>query len=106
MFIYLYVQLQRLAIESYNQTLDSAKNTPLPVQGRSGKMEAPQPGAPEPQAYSQYLTTVKAQINCHKEIHDILVESAKKLAEKQAMQAQAQQMQAQQMQHQMQPMQH
>ena len=73
-------------MDSYQQTVDSTKNTPLPVQGRSGKIDPIQPGSTEPQVYSQYLSTVKAQINCAKEIHDILIDSARKLSEKQVMQ--------------------
>ena len=78
--------LQRLAIECNNQTADSNKMTPIPVQGRLSKPDPPpgqQGNQPESQPYPQYLSTVKAQVNAARDIHDTLQEFARKISERQ-----------------------
>ncbi|BFZ07258.1 hypothetical protein BsWGS_10297 [Bradybaena similaris] len=66
----------RLAYEILQQDRDSTRNTPNPVLPQ--KTDAPQP---EGQLYSQYLTTVRAQISCAKDIRDLLHECLKNFPE-------------------------
>ena len=66
---------QRSAIECSAQNSDSSKNTPIPVQGRLGISEQNAEG----QSYPQYLATVRSQVSCAKEIHDLLRECASRL---------------------------
>ena len=88
---------QRIAIESNSQSIDSQKHTPVPVQGSLPK---PVPSAADAQGgqqqqdqqpYTQYLTTVRTQVACAKEVHDALLECARKLSERQAQVAPQQQ---------------
>uniref|UniRef100_A0A0B7A280 Mediator of RNA polymerase II transcription subunit 29 n=1 Tax=Arion vulgaris TaxID=1028688 RepID=A0A0B7A280_9EUPU len=65
-----------LAHEIIQQDKDSTRNTPNPV--LSQKSDAPQP---EGQLYSQYLSTVRAQISCAKDIRDLLHECMKNFPE-------------------------
>ncbi|CAG5136017.1 unnamed protein product [Candidula unifasciata] len=66
----------RLAYEILQQDRDSARNTPNPVLPQ--KTDAPQP---EGQLYSHYLSTVRAQISCAKDIRDLLHECLKNFPE-------------------------
>ncbi|XP_074662156.1 mediator of RNA polymerase II transcription subunit 29-like [Tubulanus polymorphus] len=66
----------RLAVECNNLNTDSMKNTPVPV--HSGKQDLPPPGQ-EMQSYPQFIGTIKQQISCAKEIHDSLLDCAKKI---------------------------
>lgn len=70
-----------LALECVSQTTDSARNTPVPVQSNPQKADIQQ--ATDTLSYPQYLNTVRTQIACAKEIHDSLLECAKKISEKQ-----------------------
>merc|ERR1719471_427247 len=60
----------RLAQEEMHQDRDSARNTPISVM--PPKTDAQQPQPPEGQLYSQYLSTVRTQISCAKDIRDAL----------------------------------
>lgn len=81
---------QRLALDCNLQQADSNKHTPIPVMGVGGKDVQGRPlppqgqqGIPEPHQYSQYVTLVKEQVTCAKEVHDILLNYSKKLSERQ-----------------------
>ena len=71
---------------------DSAKYTPHPVHTNT---QHPQSQPPDAQTFSQYLHTVKAQINSAKDIHDMLVDCAKRLTDQRALSAGQQQQQQQ-----------
>ncbi|XP_012936281.2 mediator of RNA polymerase II transcription subunit 29, partial [Aplysia californica] len=66
----------RLAHEVIQQDRDSSRNTPISV--LPPKTE---PQQPEGQLYSQYLSTVRAQINCAKDIRDVLHDCLKNFPE-------------------------
>lgn len=68
----------RLALENVQQNADSAKYTPFVVNVPGENIQAPEGQTVQ---YSTYLSTVKTQISCAKEIHDLLMESAKKLSD-------------------------
>lgn len=68
----------RLALENVQQNADSAKYTPFVVNVPGENIQAPEGQTVQ---YSTYLSTVKNQISCAKEIHDLLMESAKKLSD-------------------------
>lgn len=73
-----YFYFQRLALENVQQNSDSAKYTPFVVNVPGENIQAPEGQTVQ---YSTYLSTVKNQISCAKEIHDLLMESAKKLSD-------------------------
>ena len=78
---------QRLALECHSQSMDSNKYTPLPVQGQPRSDPNLQQGQPDHspdngQPYLQYLSTVRTQITCAKEVHDALMECSKKVGER------------------------
>ncbi|XP_041354287.1 mediator of RNA polymerase II transcription subunit 29-like [Gigantopelta aegis] len=64
----------RLALETQNLALDSSKYTPLNVVIPKGDNPPP-----DSQPYPQYLQMIKFQVNCAREIHDLLHECARKL---------------------------
>ncbi|KAI8785014.1 mediator of RNA polymerase II transcription subunit 29 [Biomphalaria glabrata] len=66
----------KLAYEVIQQDKDSTRNTPNLILPQ--KTDAPQP---EGQLYSQYLSTIRAQINCAKDIRDLLHDCLKNLPE-------------------------
>ncbi len=98
---------QRLAQECVQQNTDNARYCRIPVHTPKppGDPAANQPPAAGTQSFQQYLTVVQSQIACAKEIHDTLLESAKKLSERSTaltqQQIQAAQQQQQQQQQQM-----
>lgn len=63
---------QRLAQEIFQQDTDSKTHTPMQV--IPPKTDT---GQPEGQLYSQYISTVRAQITCAKEIRDLLHDGLK-----------------------------
>ncbi|XP_050406604.1 mediator of RNA polymerase II transcription subunit 29 [Patella vulgata] len=66
----------KLALEMHSHFLDSMRYSPFPVVS-SFKMDTQQEGF----HYPQYLLTVRTQINCATEIHDVLTEFATKMAD-------------------------
>ncbi|KAH9492686.1 Mediator of RNA polymerase II transcription subunit 29 [Bulinus truncatus] len=66
----------KLAYEVIQQDKDSTRNTPNLILPQ--KSDAPQPDG---QLYSQYLSTVRAQINCAKDIRDLLHDCLKNFPE-------------------------
>ncbi|XP_002737977.1 mediator of RNA polymerase II transcription subunit 29-like [Saccoglossus kowalevskii] len=65
----------RLARQYAIQGAESAHHTPIPVTGIK-----PEQGLGDTiQTYSQYISTVKTQITCAREIHDALLEGCRKL---------------------------
>ncbi|RUS73812.1 hypothetical protein EGW08_018429 [Elysia chlorotica] len=66
----------RLAHEIIQQDKDSQRNTP-----NSTVPPKADPTQPEGQVYSQYLSTVRVQIGCAKEIRDLLLECLKNFPE-------------------------
>ncbi|XP_064601015.1 mediator of RNA polymerase II transcription subunit 29-like [Liolophura sinensis] len=72
----------RLALETHCEIADSVKNTPVPLHGQKLDSTVSHDGQTSQSGlYSQYLTIVQAQINCAKELHEMLTESARKLGE-------------------------
>ena len=66
-----------LALECLNLNQDSAKHTPQPVFSQMNQEPKPQ----DSQTFPHYLQTVRMQIACAKDVHDILADWAKKLNE-------------------------
>ena len=68
-------------IDCQSTAADSNKHTPVPVQ-----MILPQPDSSQPpehqQSYSQYLATIKTQINSAQELHDNLTKCVKNISDK------------------------
>lgn len=75
-----FIFLQRLALECHSLNADSQKYTPVPVEGTAPSLPDHPPEATQP--YSKYLSTVHSHIMCAKEVHDALVECAKKVSDK------------------------
>ncbi|XP_046364344.1 mediator of RNA polymerase II transcription subunit 29-like [Haliotis cracherodii] len=67
----------RLALESQSQVSDSNKFTPQPVLQAKGDTPPT-----EGQLYPNYLATIRSQITCAKEVHDMLHECVRKLSER------------------------
>lgn len=66
---------QRLAYECLSQSYDSAKHSPTLVP------TATKPDAVQTESlpYTQYLSMIKSQISCAKDIHNALLECSKKI---------------------------
>lgn len=66
---------QRLAYECLSQSYDSAKHSPTLVP------TATKPDAVQTESlpYTQYLSMIKSQIACAKDIHNALLECSKKI---------------------------
>lgn len=79
----------RLGLECAQQNIDNSKNARLPVASSAVKVGDNSEG----QTYQQYLSMVQSQVSCAKEIHESLLDCAKKLSEKQMTFAQQQQQQ-------------
>ncbi|CAH1792055.1 unnamed protein product [Owenia fusiformis] len=78
----------RIAIECNHQNMDSGKNTPIPVTLGKPPDHPQNQENPQYQSYPQYLATVKTQIACAKELHNTLVECARKIEQHQGQSAQ------------------
>ena len=75
----------KLALECHGQSVEAHRNTPVALQVQLGQSPQKSPGeqqGQEQQSYSQYLTLVRSQINCAREIHDSLLECSKKMGER------------------------
>ncbi|KAK3595961.1 hypothetical protein CHS0354_032475 [Potamilus streckersoni] len=70
----------RLALETNIQMLDSMKYTP--VSAAIPKSDGGQVQEGQTVPYPQFLTTLKQQIACAKELHELFSETAKKLLER------------------------
>ncbi|XP_062872973.1 mediator of RNA polymerase II transcription subunit 29 isoform X2 [Trichomycterus rosablanca] len=68
----------RLAHECLSQSIDSAKHSPNLVPTAT----KPETVQNEALSYSQYLSMIKSQISCAKDIHNALLECSKKIAGK------------------------
>ena len=68
--------LQRLAQECSSQFVDSHRYTPHPLPAVK-----PDANTAETQSYSQYVSTVKSQVSCAREIHDAMLDCSNKLGE-------------------------
>uniref|UniRef100_A0A4W3GMS9 Mediator of RNA polymerase II transcription subunit 29 n=1 Tax=Callorhinchus milii TaxID=7868 RepID=A0A4W3GMS9_CALMI len=68
----------RLAFECLSQSIDSAKHSPIlvPTATKPDTVQA------ESLSYSQYLSMIKSQISCAKDIHNALLECSKRIASK------------------------
>ncbi|XP_017578596.1 mediator of RNA polymerase II transcription subunit 29 isoform X1 [Pygocentrus nattereri] len=68
----------RLAHECLSQSIDSAKHSPnlVPTATKPDTVQT------ESLSYSQYLSMIKSQISCAKDIHNALLECSKKIAGK------------------------
>ncbi|KAM4742494.1 mediator of RNA polymerase II transcription subunit 29 [Anableps anableps] len=68
----------RLAYECLSQSIDSAKHSPnlVPTATKPDTVQT------ESMSYAQYLSMIKSQISCAKDIHNALLECAKKIAGK------------------------
>ncbi|XP_033882855.2 mediator of RNA polymerase II transcription subunit 29-like [Acipenser ruthenus] len=68
----------RLAYECLSQSIDSAKHSPnlVPTATKPDTVQT------ESLSYSQYLSMIKSQITCAKDIHNALLECSKKIAGK------------------------
>ncbi|XP_059176454.1 mediator of RNA polymerase II transcription subunit 29-like [Physella acuta] len=66
----------KLAQEVIQQDKDSSRNTPNLILPQKGDISQP-----EGQLYSQYLSTVRAQISCAKDIRDLLHDCLKNFHE-------------------------
>ncbi|XP_024132988.1 mediator of RNA polymerase II transcription subunit 29 isoform X2 [Oryzias melastigma] len=68
----------RLAYECLSQSIDSAKHSPnlVPTATKPDTVQT------ESMSYAQYLTMIKSQISCAKDIHNALLECSKKIAGK------------------------
>uniref|UniRef100_A0A674CD53 Mediator of RNA polymerase II transcription subunit 29 n=2 Tax=Salmo trutta TaxID=8032 RepID=A0A674CD53_SALTR len=68
----------RLAYECLSQSIDSAKHSPnlVPTATKPDTVQT------ESLSYSQYLSMIKSQISCAKDIHNALLECSKKIAGK------------------------
>ncbi|KAK3092795.1 hypothetical protein FSP39_007293 [Pinctada imbricata] len=71
---------QRLALENTQQTGDLAKYMPFTVNIPNDEGKLPAQG--NILQYPQYMALVKQQINCAKEVHDMLVECSRKISDK------------------------
>ncbi|XP_028816412.1 mediator of RNA polymerase II transcription subunit 29 [Denticeps clupeoides] len=68
----------RLAYECLSQSVDSTKHSPSLVPTAT----KPDTGQAESLSYSQYLSMIKSQISCAKDIHNALYECSKTIAGK------------------------
>lgn len=70
--------LQRLAYECLSQSFDSAKHSPtlVPTATKPDAIQA------ESLPYTQYLSMIKSQIACAKDIHNALLECSNKITGK------------------------
>ncbi|XP_078097774.1 mediator of RNA polymerase II transcription subunit 29 [Mustelus asterias] len=68
----------RLAYECLSQSLDSSKHSPnlVPTATKPDTVQT------ESQSYTQYLSMIKSQISCAKDIHNALLECSKRIASK------------------------
>ncbi|KAM4589752.1 mediator of RNA polymerase II transcription subunit 29 [Fundulus diaphanus] len=68
----------RLAHECLSQSIDSAKHSPnlVPTATKPDTVQT------ESMSYAQYLSMIKSQISCAKDIHNALLECSKKIAGK------------------------
>ncbi|XP_016124050.1 mediator of RNA polymerase II transcription subunit 29-like, partial [Sinocyclocheilus grahami] len=68
----------RLAHECLSQSIDSTKHSPnlVPTATKPDTVQT------ESLFYSQYLSMIKSQISCAKDIHNALLECSKKIAGK------------------------
>ncbi|XP_028276086.1 mediator of RNA polymerase II transcription subunit 29 [Parambassis ranga] len=68
----------RLAYECLSQSIDSAKHSPnlVPTATKPDTVQT------ESMSYAQYLSMIKSQISCAKDIHNALLECSKKIAGK------------------------
>ncbi|XP_076832167.1 mediator of RNA polymerase II transcription subunit 29 isoform X2 [Brachyhypopomus gauderio] len=68
----------RLAHECLSQSIDSAKHSPnlVPTATKPDTVQT------ESLSYSQYLSMIKSQISCAKDIHNALLECSKKITGK------------------------
>ncbi|KAG9327959.1 hypothetical protein JZ751_017192 [Albula glossodonta] len=68
----------RLAYECLSQSIDSAKHSPnlVPTATKPDTVQT------ESLSYTQYLSMIKSQISCAKDIHNALLECSKKIAGK------------------------
>lgn len=69
---------QRLAFECLSQSFDSAKHSPtlVPTATKPDAVQA------ESLPYTQYLSMIKSQISCAKDIHNALLECSNKITGK------------------------
>lgn len=69
---------QRLAYECLSQSFDSAKHSPtlVPTATKPDAVQA------ESLPYTQYLSMIKSQISCAKDIHNALLECSNKITGK------------------------
>lgn len=70
---------QRLNLESVQQNADSSKFLPLSV---NVPKDNSQPSEGQALQYSQFLQITKQQINCAKEVHDLLLKFSKKVTDR------------------------
>ncbi|XP_059807381.1 mediator of RNA polymerase II transcription subunit 29 [Hypanus sabinus] len=68
----------RLAFECLSQSIDSAKHSPnlVPTATKPDTVQT------ESLSYTQYLSMIKSQISCAKDIHNALLECSKRIASK------------------------
>ncbi|XP_055519736.1 mediator of RNA polymerase II transcription subunit 29 [Leucoraja erinacea] len=68
----------RLAFECLSQSIDSAKHSPnlVPTATKPDTVQT------ESLSYAQYLSMIKSQISCAKDIHNALLECSKRIASK------------------------
>ncbi|XP_078389537.1 mediator of RNA polymerase II transcription subunit 29 [Cetorhinus maximus] len=68
----------RLAFECLSQSIDSCKHSPnlVPTATKPDTVQT------ESQSYTQYLSMIKSQISCAKDIHNALLECSKRIASK------------------------
>ncbi|XP_072346363.1 mediator of RNA polymerase II transcription subunit 29 [Scyliorhinus torazame] len=68
----------RLAFECLSQSIDSSKHSPnlVPTATKPDTVQT------ESQSYTQYLSMIKSQISCAKDIHNALLECSKRIASK------------------------
>ncbi|XP_069117292.1 mediator of RNA polymerase II transcription subunit 29-like [Argopecten irradians] len=69
----------RLALEIHQQNADSQKFIPFTVNVPKENNQWPE--TPTAVPYSQFLSMVRQQINCAKEIHDLLMDCSKKISD-------------------------
>ncbi|XP_067875324.1 inositol-trisphosphate 3-kinase A-like [Heterodontus francisci] len=69
---------ERLAFECLSQSIDSAKHSPnlVPTATKPDTVQT------ESLSYTQYLSMIKSQISCAKDIHNALLECSKRIASK------------------------
>lgn len=66
----------RLAIEVVSQNLDAQRHTPMPVQPQAAQQN------PDAIPYQHYINQIRLQLASARELHDLLIDCARKITEK------------------------